>query len=99
MLLQVSALIEANIIDGGFKLHNLKKFDAALKIGWLKRYITTKSYTLEFDGLFRFGMDFIERLLETTFNLFWLNVSISLKSLWMDNKIIIYDTIVLTPLW
>ena len=36
-------IVEANIIEGGLKLHNLKKFDAALKIGWLKRYISTKS--------------------------------------------------------
>ena len=30
-------IVEANIIEGGLKLHNLKKFDAALKIRWLKR--------------------------------------------------------------
>ena len=36
-------IVEANTIEGGLKLHNLKKFDAALKIGWLKRYITSNS--------------------------------------------------------
>ena len=98
-------IVEANIIKGGLKLHNLKKFDAALKIGWLKRYISTKSkwtitqFVNEFDGLFRFGIDYIERLLEMTFNPFWLDVLKSLKNLWTDDKIIIKDNILLTPIW
>ena len=98
-------IVEANIIEGGLKLHNLKKFDAALKIGWLKRYISTKSkwtitpYVNEFDGLFRFGIDYIERLLEMTFTPFWLDVLRSLKNLWTDDKIIIKDNILLTPIW
>ena len=36
-------IMEANIVDGGLKLHNLEIFDAALKIGWLRRYIVTHS--------------------------------------------------------
>ena len=98
-------IVEANIVEGGLKLHNLKKFDAALKIGWLKRYINTNSkWTItpkvnEFDGLFMFGMDYIERLLEMTFNPFWLDVLKSLKILWTDDKIIIKDNILLTPIW
>ena len=71
----------------------------------MRRYITTNSkwiivpQTFEFDGLFKFGMNYIERLLETTFNSFWLNVLTSLKSLWKDNNIIIPDNIFLNPLW
>ena len=97
--------MEANIIDGGLKLHNLKTFDAALKIGWLKRYITTKSkwsivpYNFDFDGLFKYGVDYIERLLEITSNSFWLNVLHSLKLLWKDGNIFVPENIFLTPLW
>ena len=60
--------MEANTTDGGLKLHNLKIFDAALKIGWLKRYNNTNSkwsvvpYNFDFDGLFKYGVDYIERL-------------------------------------
>ena len=97
--------MEANTIDGGLKLHNIKLFDAALKIGWLRRYIVTHSkwsvipYNCDFDGLFKYGVDYIERLLEITFNPFWLNVLNSLKMLWKDDKIYICDNIFLTPLW
>ena len=98
-------IVEATTIEGGLKLHNLKKFDAALKIGWLKGYVRTKSkwtttpIFLEFDGLFKFGKDYIERLLEMTFNPFWLDVLKSLKSLWSDDRIIVSENILQTPLW
>ena len=36
-------IVEDNTDDGGLKLHNSKYFDAALKIGWLKRYLKTDS--------------------------------------------------------
>ena len=104
-LQETDEIVEASIIEGGLKLHNLKRFDAALEIGWLKRYISTKSkwtitpFVNEFDGLFRFGIDYIERLLEMTFNPFWLDVLKSLKNLWTDDKIIIKDNILLTPIW
>ena len=97
--------MEANVIDGGLKMHNIKTFDAALKIGWLRRYIATHSkwsvipYNCDFDGLFKYGVDYIERLLEITFNPFWLNVLNSLKMLWKDDKIYICENIFLTPLW
>ena len=32
-------IIEVEIIDGGLKLHNLEKFDLALKLGWAKRLL------------------------------------------------------------
>ena len=98
-------IMEANTTDGGLKLHNLKIFDAALKIGWLKRYNNTSSkwsvvpYNFDFDGLFKYGVDYIERLLEITFNPFWLNVLHSLKLLWKDDKIYIPENLFLTPLW
>ena len=56
-------------------------------------------YNCDFDGLFKYGVDYIERLLEITFNPFWLNVLNSLKMLWKDDKIYICDNIFLTPLW
>ena len=53
----------------------------------------------DFDGLFKYGIDYIERLLEITFNPFWVNVLNSLKMLWKDDKIYICENIFLTPLW
>ena len=81
-------ILEANTVDGGLKLHNLRYFDAALKIGWLKRYLQTnskwKSVTnaFKFSGLFICGRDFIERMIDITFNPFWQNVLTSLDLLW-----------------
>ena len=74
-------------------------------MGWLKRYLATsskwKSFPLafEFSDIFKFGVDYIERIMETSFNPFWVNILTSLKSLWKDNNIIIWDNILLTPLW
>ena len=36
-------ILEAEIYDGGLKLHNISLFDKALKLGWLKRYLKTSS--------------------------------------------------------
>ena len=97
--------MEADTADGGLMLHNLRTFDAALKTGWLKRYNTTKSkwsvvpYNFDFDGLYKYGVDYIDRLLEITFHPFWLNVLHSLSMLWKDGNIFIPENIFLTPLW
>ena len=98
-------IVETNTIDGSLKFHNLRKFDAALQIGWLKRYITTESkwkilpQTFEFSGLFRFGVDYIGRIHEVTFHPFWQDVLTRLKTLCKDDKISIPENILLTPLW
>ena len=40
------SIMEADIIDGGLRLHNLQKFDQALKLGWAKRLLTSQSIHL-----------------------------------------------------
>ena len=36
-------ILEAGVKNGGLKLHNISKFDSALKLGWLKRYFRSSS--------------------------------------------------------
>ena len=36
-------ILEAETKDGGLKLHNIKLFDTALKLGWLKQFIRSNS--------------------------------------------------------
>ena len=53
--------MEVEVLDGGSKMHNIKHFDAALKIGWLKRYLRSISkctiipFAFEFAEMFKFG--------------------------------------------
>ena len=35
--------LEEEIKSGGLKLHNIPKFDSALKLGWLKRFLRSNS--------------------------------------------------------
>ena len=55
--------------DVGLKLHSLIYFDAALKIGWLTRYLrSTSKWTrfpdaFEFVDIYRFGKNVLNRLL------------------------------------
>ena len=98
-------IVESFNKDGGLQLHNLKTFDAALKIGWLKRYLKTdskwKSIPMDsvYSGLFKYGVAFLDRIMEMIFNPFWYYVLSSLKLLWTDLKIVIPENVLLTPLW
>ena len=98
-------IVEALNIEGGLQLHNLNISDAALKIGWLKRYLRTDSkwkiilMEAEFSGLFGYGVAYLDRIIEMTFNPFWYDVLSSLKLLWTDLKIVIPENVLLTPLW
>ena len=80
-------ILEAETKDGGLKLHNIKLFDTALKLGWLKRFIRSNSkWTVfpkdfELEGVFIYGPDYIERIEAMTDNPFWLNVIDSLRVL------------------
>ena len=48
----------------------------ALELGWLKRYLRTEAkwkifpQEIEFDGIFKFGVDNISRIYDITFNPF-----------------------------
>ena len=53
----------------------------------------------EFSGLFAYGVAYLNRIIEMTFNPFWNDVLSSLKLLWTDLKIVIPENVLLTPLW
>ena len=54
--------MEASNKDGGLQLPNLRLFNAALKIGWLRRFLKSHSKWIsvpiefEFIDLFKFGI-------------------------------------------
>ena len=87
------------------KLHNLELFDSSLKIGWLKRYIRSNSKwcvipdDFELYNVFKYGLDFLERILEMTSNPFWKDVLKSLKILRTKEDFVFSENILLTPLW
>ena len=64
------SILEAEVKNGGLKLHNLETFDQLLKLGWLKRYLKSegkwKTYAdlVEFEDIFKFGNAFTERVME-----------------------------------
>ena len=98
-------ILEAEIKNGGLKLHNIQKFDSSLKLGWLKRFLKSNSkWTIfpkefELEGVFCYGPDYIERIEGLNSNAFWQDVLTALKLLWKSN--IFYDKSVIkeTPLW
>ena len=98
-------ILEAETKDGGLKLHNIKLFDTALKLGWLKRFIRSNSkWTVfpkyfELEGVFIYGPDYIERIEAMTDNPFWLNVIDSLRVLWKCNFTLDKSVILETPIW
>ena len=98
-------ILEAETKDGGLKLHNIKLFDNALKLGWLKRYIRSNSkWTVfpndfELEGVFIYGPDYLERIDAMISNPFWINVIDSLKLLWNCNFALERSVILETPLW
>ena len=70
-------IMEADIIDGGLRLHNFQKFDQTLKLGWAKRLLTSQSkwtiYPTFWDiyETFNFGPDRMDRIKEVIYNPFW----------------------------
>ena len=93
------------ISDGGMKLHNLKFFCMALKAGWVKRYLTSNAKWTNFPEHFEFrdictyGENCIDRMYDITDNPFWKDVLDSIKFLWINNRMIIPENRLLTPLW
>ena len=87
------------------KLHNLELFDSSLKIGWLKRYLSSNSKwcvipdDFELYNVFKYGLDFLERIQEMTVNPFWKDVLNSLNILGKKEDFIFSENILLTPLW
>ena len=79
-------ILEGEIYHGGLKLPNLPLFDKSLKLGWLKRYLTSKGkwtvYPNDFElwEVFTYGPDILDKLLELASNNFWQDVLLSLDS-------------------
>ena len=98
-------ILEADTKFGGMKLHNLELFDSSLKIGWLKRYVRSNSKwcvvpdDFELYNVFKYGLDFIERIHEMTSNPFWKDVLNSFQIQGKKDDFIFSDNILLTPLW
>ena len=77
-------------------------FDKALKLGWLKRYLSSKGkwkVFLDFHEIFNYGNDFIERMYEIIQILFWKDVLDSLKLLFKSDICINLNQVCNTPLW
>ena len=93
------------IRDGGLKHHNIKLFETAMKLGWLKRFIKSSSKwtvfpnAMELGDVFTYGPNFIDRIVEFTSNPFWKNVLAALKTLWSSNCTSNKDAILETPVW
>ena len=98
-------IMEAEVSDGGMKLHNLKTFCMALKAGWIKRYLSSNAKWTNFPDHFEFrdictyGKNYIDRIYDITDNPFWKNVLDSLLYLWENDRMITPDNRLLTPLW
>ena len=98
-------ILEAEIGDGGMKLHNIVLFDKSLKLGWLRRYLKTNGkwkifLDLEdFQDIFNYGSDFIERMSEIIQIPFWNNVLCYLKDLLKSECCEDVSVTGLTPIW
>ena len=92
-------------MDGGLRLHNLQKFDLALKLGWAKRLLTSKSkwtiYPTFWDiyDTFTFGPDKMDRIKDVIYNPLWSDFIKSVGSLFKTDIITHRDIIRETPLW
>ena len=97
--------LEGEIHHGGLKLHNISLFDQTLKLSWLRRYLSSNgkwtvipSY-FELSDAFKFGPLYLDRIIETTSNKFWIDVIKSTQMLWQSNAINDREVICNTPLW
>ena len=97
--------LEGEIPHGGLKLHDLKFFDKALKLSWLKRYQrSTSKWTIfpnnfELWEVFIYGPDILNKLREITSNKFWLDIIESLALLWKSEAMKEKSFIKNTPIW
>ena len=98
-------ILEGEIHHGGLKLHNISLFDQTLKLSWLRRYLSSNGkWTVipshfELSDAFKFGPLYLDRIIETTSNKFWIDVIKSTQMLWQSNAINDRDVICNTPLW
>ena len=97
--------MKADILDGGHSLHNLKKFDLALKLGWAKRLLKSVSIWTVYPSfwdiydVFNFGPHKMERIKDVIYNPFWSDFIISVDTLFKTDIVTHMDIIHETPLW
>ena len=97
--------MEADIRFGGMKLHNLEIFDKSLEIGWLKRYVRSNAKwcgvpdDFELYDLFKYGTDFIDRIIELTSNPFWIDVLKSVTIFSAKEDCMYNENLLVSPLW
>ena len=98
-------IIEADILDGGLRLHNLEKFDLALKLGWAKRMLKSESKWTIFPtywdlyDVFTYGPDKLDRIEDIIYNPFWSDFITSIKCLFKTDIITQMDIIHEVPIW
>ena len=80
-------------------------FDKTLKLSWLRRYIkssgkwTVIPNDFELFGIFKFGPDYLDRIIELTSNPFWKDVIKSLNIFWQSDAPYHKNFIKFTPIW
>ena len=84
---------EAEIKEGGMKLHNLEHCNHALNLSWLKRLLSSQGkwkylVSEDFDNVFTYGADYLDGLTEVTTIPFWKEVIIALN---IFGKAILYQ--------
>ena len=98
-------ILEADISEGGLKLHNSRLFDKALKLGWLRRYLTSEGKWRifldidDFHEIFNYGPDFVERMSEIIEIPFWQDVLKGLKLLFKSSVCNDLSLVCSIPLW
>ena len=98
-------ILESEINHGGLKLHNISLFDQTLKLSWLRRYLSSRGkwtiipFNIELSDAFKYGPIYLDRIIETTSNKFWVDVIKSTQMLWQSNAIFDREVICNTPLW
>ena len=98
-------ILESEINHGGLKLHNISLFDQTLKLSWLRRYLSSRGkwtiipFNIELSDAFKYGPIYLDRIIETTSNKFWVVFIKSTQMLWQSNAIFDREVICNTPLW
>ena len=98
-------ILEGEIHHGGLILHNISLFDQTLKLSWLRRYLSSNGKwtiipsNIELNDAFKYGPIYLERIIITTSNTFWVDVIKSTQMLWQSNAVSDREVICNTPLW
>ena len=98
-------ILEGEYQEGGLKLYNIFLFYKTLKLSWLRMYIqssgkwTVIPNDFELFDIFKFGRDYLDRIIELTSNRFWIDVIKSLKIFWQSDAPYHKNSIRFTPIW